>query len=153
MQCRLPPTCEPGNFFFFSYALTQKCIISDISNNRCETENLFGFAALNPPLCVTNVEVFRILRVEVGHNVHPSEKRGSMFNRSITAQEQIWQSLNRDGCLLFTVNSWVFPTGLTNKDPIFHFICGERAPLRKKQEQSPGYKLVRNETISQSTEE
>lgn len=40
-------------------------------------ENLFGFATLNPSLCVTNIQVLRILCIEVGHNVHPSEEGGS----------------------------------------------------------------------------
>ena len=46
--------------------------------------NLFGFTALNPPLRVTDVQVFWVLCVEVGHNVHPSEKRRSTFNSSST---------------------------------------------------------------------
>lgn len=44
----------------------------------CE-RNLFGFAALNPPLCVTNIQVFWILCAEVCHNVQPSEKKGFLL--------------------------------------------------------------------------
>ena len=44
--------------------------------------------------------------------------------------------------LLFTVNRGVFPAGLSNKDPVLHFICGERAPLQKTQQLSGGLRLM-----------
>lgn len=49
-------------------------MMSNIYLTRRDMGNLFGFAALNPPLCVTNVQVFWILCVEVSHNIQPSEK-------------------------------------------------------------------------------
>lgn len=90
--------------------------------------NLFGFAALNPPLCVTDVQVFWVLCVEVGHNVHPSEKRRSMFNSSSTLN---MVETEQRRSLLFTVNRWVFPAGLSNEDPVLRFIGGERAPSQE----------------------
>lgn len=80
MQCRLPPTCEPGNVILVRLWPRNVDIICGILNDRCGWGNLFGFAALNPPLCVTNVQVFWILRVEVSHNVHPPENRGFVWN-------------------------------------------------------------------------
>lgn len=88
-------------------------------------------AALDPPLCVTDVQVYRILCVQVSHDVQPSVEKGCMFSSSKTARKHTWQSLS----LLFTVNGWVFPAGLTDKDPVFHLICGERAPSKNNNHQ------------------
>lgn len=38
-------------------------------------QHLLGFASLDPPLCVADVQVLWVLRVEVSHNVHPSEEQ------------------------------------------------------------------------------
>lgn len=46
-------------------------------NSWSENWNLFGFAALNPPLCVANVQVFWILGVEVSHDIQPPAERTS----------------------------------------------------------------------------
>lgn len=40
-------------------------------------KNLLGFAALDAPLSVADVQVLWVLCVEVGHNVHPSEKQSA----------------------------------------------------------------------------
>lgn len=101
--------------------------------------NLFGFAALNPPLCVTDVQVFWVLCVEVSHDVHPSEKRRSMFNSSSTLN---MAETEQRRSLLFTVNRWVFPAGLSNEDPVLRFICGERAPSQETDQLSEGLRLA-----------
>lgn len=88
--------------------------------------NLFGFAVLNPPLCVTDVQVFGVLRVQVSHNVCPPLKKSPMFTGPKTTGECSWEGLGQG--LLFTVDGWVFPTGLTNKNPVFHFIDREGSP-------------------------
>lgn len=106
-------------------------IISDILKSRGEMGNLFGFAALESPLCVTDVQVIWILCVEVSHNVQPSETKRFMFSSSTTGYDQIRQTEERRS-LLFTVNSWMFPTGLTDEDPVLHFIGGQRPPLHKR---------------------
>lgn len=38
-------------------------------------QHLLGLASLDPPLCVADVQVLWVLRVEVSHNVHPSEEQ------------------------------------------------------------------------------
>ncbi len=46
--------------------------------------------------------------------------------------DSITDITDRRRSLLFTVNSWMFPAGLTNEDPVLHFICGQRAPWHRK---------------------
>lgn len=88
--------------------------------------NLFGFALLNPPLCVTNVQIFGVLRVQVGHNVGPPLEKKPHVHGPKTTGENSWGGRGRG--LLFTVDGWVFPAGLANKNPVFHFICREGSP-------------------------
>ena len=88
-------------------------------------------AVLDPPLCVADVQVYRILCVQVGHDVQPPAEEGVMFSSSETAHELTWQSLS----LLFTVDGWVFPAGLTDKDPVLHLISGERTPSKNNNHQ------------------
>lgn len=38
-------------------------------------QHLLGFASLDPPLRVADVQVLWVLRVEVSHNVHPPEEQ------------------------------------------------------------------------------
>lgn len=139
MQCRLPPTCEQGSFLSVRLRLRTLYLISDIWKSGCEMGNLFSFAALNPPLCVTDVQVFWVLCVEVGHDVHPSEKRRSMFNSSSTLN---MAETEQRRSLLFTVNRWVFPAGLSNEDPVLRFIGGERAPSQETDQLSEGLRLA-----------
>lgn len=96
------------------------------SSNGHDLDNLFGLAVLNPPLCVANVQVFRVLRVEVSHNVCPPLRESPMFTSSKTTGEYSWEGLGQG--LLFTVDGSVFPTGLTNQNPVFHFVYREGSP-------------------------
>lgn len=74
MQCRFPPTCQQEN------KGAQVCVTKHGGNNGCE--NLGGFAPLNPPLGVTDVQVLWVLSVQVGHDVRPPA------NSSVTAN--VW---------------------------------------------------------------
>lgn len=49
-----------------------------------------------------------------------------MFISSNTTDKYSWEGVGQD--LLFTVDGRVFPTGLTNKNPVFHFIYSKGSP-------------------------
>lgn len=78
MQCRLPLSCELGigQLGVFKGRNAKTC---NVSNDSHDLDNLFGFAVLNPPLCVANVQVFGVLRVQVSHNVGPPLKKSPVF--------------------------------------------------------------------------
>lgn len=82
---------------------------------------------------MTDVQIFRILRVEVSHNVQPPEKKTLHAEQLNDKTRANMAESEQSPGLLFTVNSWVFPAGLANEDPVFHFVCGERAPLPEKE--------------------
>lgn len=94
--------------------------------NRHDLDNLFGFTVLNPPLCVANVQVFGVLRVQVSHDVSPPLRKSPVVTSSNTTDKHSWEGARQD--LLFTVDGRVFPTGLTNKNPVFHFIYSKGSP-------------------------
>lgn len=89
-----------------------------------EAAHLLGFAALDPPLRVTDVQVLWVLRVEVGHDVDPPEKQSLRVQRA-----RANRSANGGGVLLFAVNGRVFPAGLSDQDPVLHLVGGKRSPV------------------------
>lgn len=110
----------------FKARKTKTCNLSNYSHDRA---NLFGFALLNPPLCVTNVQIFGVLRVQVSHNVGPPVKKKPHVHGPKTTGKKKTAGEDVGGRgLLFTVDGWVFPAGLANKNPVFHFICREGSP-------------------------
>lgn len=115
---------DQGKALVFSKPGTPK--MCNASSNGHDLDNLFGLAVLNPPLCVADVQVFGVLRVEVSHNVCPPLRESPMFTGSKTRGEYSWEGLGQG--LLFTVDGRVFPTGLTNKNPVFHFVYREGSP-------------------------
>lgn len=113
-----------GKTSLFSKPETPKCA-TFLSTGMTWTY-LFGFTVLKPSLCVANVQVFGVLRVQVSHNVSPPLRKSPIITGSNKTDKYSWEGAGQD--LLFTVDRRVFPTGLTNKDPVFHFIHSEGSP-------------------------
>lgn len=58
---------------------------------RHDLDNLFGFTVLNPSLCVANVQVFGVLRVQVSHDVSPPLRKSPIFTGSNTTDKYSWE--------------------------------------------------------------
>lgn len=94
-------------------------------------QHLFGFTPLDPSLCVADVQVLWVLRVEICHNVHPSEEQ-CMKHVQETAPVAERQPRKERWLLLFAVDGRMLPTGFSNQDPVFHLIGGERSPAVRR---------------------
>ena len=70
--------------------------------------------------------------IRAGNQNLLSENKWDCYFQNQTAelcstQQQSWYTLaetEEKQSLLFTMNSWVFPAGLSDEDPVLHFICG-----------------------------
>lgn len=105
-----------------SHTSKQNLVSSNVTRNG--KAYFFGGAPLDALLHVAYVQIFWILGVEVGDDVHPPARETKRVGRRAKCKRED----NRG--LLFTVDGRVLPAGFSDQDPVFYLVGGQRTPSK-----------------------